>query len=218
MMWMVQCEEGHTDTQGACGDWSQQETLEKLYKNKLPESLLIGKENSESCFQTPPSKRRMLVIPWTSVRPRCPSTESNDSIDSELNHFRPIKTAPLSPPKKLEDGSSVSLTVVRARPRVRTGIRKTKEDFPPPVQISPGLIPASYSSQSAANVSPSQTPSLVCEEYLPVSPNMEYLSEDNMKDTRCSLTKEKSTVEITETKVETEHTQCVSKHRRKRDR
>ena len=31
---------------------------------------------------------------------RCPSEESNNSIDAELNrHFRPIKRAPLSPPK-----------------------------------------------------------------------------------------------------------------------
>lgn len=52
----------------------------------------------------------------TSNLSRCPSTESNNSIDSELTHFRPIRVAPISPPKKLADGSVERPTLVLTRP------------------------------------------------------------------------------------------------------
>ena len=92
------------------------------------ETLELGKENKEedrscllhlldplsnalkrgSCFEVPqPKRKRSLPLEEEFLeeekvqrRDRCPSEESNNSIDAELNrHFRPIKRAPLSPPK-----------------------------------------------------------------------------------------------------------------------
>jgi len=83
-----------------------------------------------SCFEVPqPKRKRSLPLEDEFLeegekiiqrRDRCPSEESNNSIDAELNrHFRPIKRAPVSPPKKNEDGRMVKPTLVRLRPRGR---------------------------------------------------------------------------------------------------
>lgn len=53
-----------------------------------------------------------------SVADRCSSSGSNgstNSIDAELNHFRPIRSAPKSPPKKLADGSLVLPKLIRSK-------------------------------------------------------------------------------------------------------
>lgn len=67
-------------------------------------------KRGSSCFEVPqPKRKRSLPLEDEFLeegekiiqrRDRCPSEESNNSIDAELNrHFRPIKRAPVSPPK-----------------------------------------------------------------------------------------------------------------------
>jgi len=113
-----------------------EETLELGKENqKEGESCLLqlldpfsNKLKRSSCFEVPQPKRKrslpfedeLLEEEKTKRRDRCPSEESNNSIDAELNrHFRPIKKAPVSPPKKTEDGRMVRPTLVRLRPRGR---------------------------------------------------------------------------------------------------
>jgi len=111
------------------------ETLELGKENRKGESCLLqlldpfsNKLKRSSCFEVPqPKKKRSLPLEDELLeegkirrRDRCPSEESNNSIDAELNrHFRPIKKAPVSPPKKTEDGRMVRPTLVRLRPRGR---------------------------------------------------------------------------------------------------
>lgn len=111
------------------------ETLELGKENqKEGESCLFqlldpfsNKLKRSSCFEVPQPKRKRslpleddLLEEKMKRRDRCPSEESNNSIDAELNrHFRPIKKAPVSPPKKNEEGRMVRPTLVRLRPRGR---------------------------------------------------------------------------------------------------
>ena len=101
----------------------------EVFNHLADDSLQPGKENREedegnsllqllnplsnklkrgSCFEIPQPKRKRslpceedpLLEEKFKRNKRCPSEESNNSIDAELNrHFRPIKRAPLSPPK-----------------------------------------------------------------------------------------------------------------------
>ena len=101
----------------------------EVFNHLADDSLQPGKENREedegnsllqlldplsnklkrgSCFEIPQPKRKrslpceedLLLEEKFKRNKRCPSEESNNSIDAELNrHFRPIKRAPLSPPK-----------------------------------------------------------------------------------------------------------------------
>jgi len=121
----------------------------EVFNHLADDSLQPGKENREedegnsllqlldplsnklkrgSCFEIPQPKRKRslpceedpLLEEKFKRNKRCPSEESNNSIDAELNrHFRPIKRAPLSPPKKNQDGRMVKPTIVRLRPRGR---------------------------------------------------------------------------------------------------
>ena len=91
------------------------ETLELGKENRKGESCLLqlldpfsNKLKRSSCFEVPqPKRKRSLPLEDELLeegkirrRDRCPSEESNNSIDAELNrHFRPIKKAPVSPPK-----------------------------------------------------------------------------------------------------------------------
>jgi len=96
---------------------------------QLLDPFSINKLKRGSCFEVPqPKRKRSLPLEDEFLeegekiqrRDRCPSEESNNSIDAELNrHFRPIKRAPVSPPKKNEDGRMVKPTLVRLRPRGR---------------------------------------------------------------------------------------------------
>ena len=94
-----------------------EETFELGKENqKESESCLLqlldpfsNKLKRSSCFEVPqPKRKRSLPLEDEFLegdekikrRDRCPSEESNNSIDAELNrHFRPIKKAPVSPPK-----------------------------------------------------------------------------------------------------------------------
>ena len=92
------------------------EALELGKENQKSESCLLqlldpfsNKLKRGSCFEVPqPKRKRSLPLEDEFLdekikrRDRCPSEESNNSIDAELNrHFRPIKKAPVSPPKVL---------------------------------------------------------------------------------------------------------------------
>ena len=77
---------------------------------------------------------------------------------------RPIKAAPLSPPKKLEDGRMVRPSLVRAQPRGRNRARKIHT---PPAPSPPPSLPAPAPAPYPAQSSPS--PSLLCRETLPAS-------------------------------------------------
>ena len=76
---------------------------------QLLDPFSINKLKRGSCFEVPqPKRKRSLPLEDEFLeegekiqrRDRCPSEESNNSIDAELNrHFRPIKRAPVSPPK-----------------------------------------------------------------------------------------------------------------------
>lgn len=48
---------------------------------------------------------------------RTASTQSFDSISEELNHFRPILTCPLTPPRRLPSGKVVETHLIRTTPR-----------------------------------------------------------------------------------------------------
>jgi len=105
-------------------------------------------KRTSSCFEVPqPKRKRSLPLEDEFLegeekikrRDRCPSEESNNSIDAELNrHFRPIKKAPVSPPKKNEDGRMVKPTLVRLRPRGRPA--KVQSSKAPYVE-TPGQAP-----------------------------------------------------------------------------
>merc|ERR1712181_63413 len=102
-------------------------------------------KRGSSCFEVPqPKRKRSLPLEDEFLeegekiiqrRDRCPSEESNNSIDAELNrHFRPIKRAPVSPPKKNEDGRMVKPTLVRLRPRGRPAKVQSSKETPPCVE------------------------------------------------------------------------------------
>jgi len=105
-----------------------------------------GKENKASSNRGPmdsflgisePSKKKSSISNFSTMSPftrpqkyepkqfkpnteRCLSTESiqsNNSIDGELNHFKPIRSAPVSPPKRLPDGSEMEPEVIKTTPR-----------------------------------------------------------------------------------------------------
>jgi len=108
----------------------EKENREEEEGNSLLQLLdpLSNKLKRGSCFEIPQPKRKRslpceddpLLEDKFKRKRRCPSEESNNSIDAELNrHFRPIKRAPLSPPKKNQDGRMVKPTIVRLRPRGR---------------------------------------------------------------------------------------------------
>jgi len=89
----------------------EKENREEEEGNSLLQLLdpLSNKLKRGSCFEIPQPKRKrslpceedLLLEEKFKRNKRCPSEESNNSIDAELNrHFRPIKRAPLSPPKK----------------------------------------------------------------------------------------------------------------------
>jgi len=44
-------------------------------------------------------------------------SRSADSISQELNHFRPIRSCPLTPPRRLPSGQVVEPTVIRTTPK-----------------------------------------------------------------------------------------------------
>lgn len=81
------------------------------------------KKSSFSNFSTMSPFTRPQKYESKQIKPnveRCPSTESiqsNNSIDAELNHFKPIRSAPLSPPKRLPDGSEFEPEVIKTTPR-----------------------------------------------------------------------------------------------------
>ena len=88
----------------------EKENREEEEGNSLLQLLdpLSNKLKRGSCFEIPQPKRKrslpcdedLLLEEKFKRNKRCPSEESNNSIDAELNrHFRPIKRAPLSPPK-----------------------------------------------------------------------------------------------------------------------
>ena len=88
----------------------EKENREEEEENSLLQLLdpLSNKLKRGSCFEIPQPKRKRslpceedpLLEEKFKRNKRCPSEESNNSIDAELNrHFRPIKRAPLSPPK-----------------------------------------------------------------------------------------------------------------------
>ena len=88
----------------------EKENREEEEGNSLLQLLdpLSNKLKRGSCFEIPQPKRKrslpceedLLLEEKLKRNKRCPSEESNNSIDAELNrHFRPIKRAPLSPPK-----------------------------------------------------------------------------------------------------------------------
>ena len=101
-----------------------EETLELGKENQKGESCLLqlldpfsNKLKRSSCFEVPQPKRKrslpfedeLLEEEKTKRRDRCPSEESNNSIDAELNrHFRPIKKAPVSPPKVCKHSVTVT--------------------------------------------------------------------------------------------------------------
>jgi len=116
----------------------EKENREKDEGNSLLQLLdpLSNKLKRGSCFEIPQPKRKRslpceedpLLEEKFKRNKRCPSEESNNSIDAELNrHFRPIKRAPLSPPKKNQDGRMVKPTIVRLRPRGRPAKVQTSQ-------------------------------------------------------------------------------------------
>ena len=90
------------------GKENQKESEESCLLQLL-DPFSINKLKRGSCFEVPqPKRKRSLPLEDEFLeegekiqrRDRCPSEESNNSIDAELNrHFRPIKRAPVSPPK-----------------------------------------------------------------------------------------------------------------------
>ncbi|VDI20900.1 uncharacterized protein LOC143069380 [Mytilus galloprovincialis] len=60
-------------------------------------------------------KDRMKNVSTTAVRSE--SSQSLDSINQELNHFKPIKTCPVTPPKRSASGKIVETQVIRTTPR-----------------------------------------------------------------------------------------------------
>ncbi|XP_041351795.1 microtubule-associated protein futsch-like [Gigantopelta aegis] len=69
------------------------------------------------------------------------TTSSNDSINNELSHFKPITACPRTPPRKLANGVLVDPPVVRTTPR-----NLSRNDFSPlhePSSSSSGLDPGS---------------------------------------------------------------------------
>ena len=48
---------------------------------------------------------------------RSGSAQSSDSISQELTHFRPIRSCPLTPPRKLPSGKIVEPQLIRTTPR-----------------------------------------------------------------------------------------------------
>jgi len=142
-------------------------------RQRLSSSSSLGKENIRSCFEPPPPRKRKAVPgSWQEEERgrRCPSTESNNSIDSELTHFRPIQAAPLSPPKMLKDGTKVQPSLIRSRPRgKKTTQRKSclstlASSDPPAASLSSSVSPTP--SPPPTVTSPLLTPSLECEERL----------------------------------------------------
>ncbi|XP_052106415.1 E3 ubiquitin-protein ligase rnf168-like [Mytilus californianus] len=61
------------------------------------------------------NKDRMNNISTTAVRSE--SSQSLDSINQELNHFKPIKSCPVTPPKRSASGKIVETQVIRTTPR-----------------------------------------------------------------------------------------------------
>jgi hypothetical protein len=45
------------------------------------------------------------------------SAQSVDSINQELNHFKPIRVCPLTPPRRLASGQIVEAQLIRTTPR-----------------------------------------------------------------------------------------------------
>jgi len=73
-----------------------EEVRERQGRRRGRVATLLGKENKGSCFEAPQPVKR---VGQAQKRRRCESEESNNSIDSEIRHFRPIKKAQLTPPK-----------------------------------------------------------------------------------------------------------------------
>lgn len=63
--------------------------------------------------------------------PRSISSHSIDSISQELNHFRPIRSCPLTPPRRLPSGKVVEPKLIRTTPRNLSG-----SEFTSPVETN----------------------------------------------------------------------------------
>ena len=59
---------------------------------------------------------------------RSASAQSNDSISTELAHFRPIRACPLTPPRQLSGGKVIEPVLIRTTPRNLSKSLSTSED------------------------------------------------------------------------------------------
>ncbi|KAL4220394.1 hypothetical protein ACF0H5_020797 [Mactra antiquata] len=77
---------------------------------------LVDEESNSSdilCISTSPDTGQEM--------PRSISSHSIDSISMELNHFRPIRSCPLTPPRRLPSGKVVEPKLIRTTPRNLSG-------------------------------------------------------------------------------------------------
>merc|ERR1719319_1133777 len=145
-----------------------------------------GKENKASSNRGPmdsflgisePSKKKSSISNFSTMSPftrpqkyepkqfkpnteRCLSTESiqsNNSIDGELNHFKPIRSFPVSPPKRLPDGSEMEPEVIKTTPRNLSHLFSSSPGPSSTKQSNLGGPSSTRQSSSSSSPGPSST-------------------------------------------------------------
>ncbi|XP_052216660.1 E3 ubiquitin-protein ligase RNF169-like isoform X3 [Dreissena polymorpha] len=104
------------------------QTLRGLHRSEIldqmSKSISINIDDLESNSSTPPVNPKPIfpTMSPTLEKEGGPSetvlrAHSTDSITQELNHFRPIRSCPLTPPRRLPSGQVVEPLVIRTTPR-----------------------------------------------------------------------------------------------------